>query len=149
MEDIQSFIHQKKKKAKKVRGKHSPISELVENELRILKIKKIYNLTDVNNSYIFEAKNYSNSPKKRYFLVISLVSQSSDFLAGIAKKFCKNNEGIKLIQYCIFLDSFRINLLALKELKTVRDYENSIALLLELRKNFRKKLMSIIEQLQF
>jgi len=119
--------------AKKVRGRHTPISEMVNNVPKTLKIKEIYNLQGkLKNIYLFIADNYTKKPKTRYFLVISLASQSSDFLASLAKEFAKRNN-LKLIQYSIFPKILRINLLLIKELIEIEDYSKSIQML----KNFR------------
>ena len=119
--------------AKKVRGRHTPISEIVNNVPKTLKIKEIYKLQGkLKNIYLFIANNYTKKPKMRYFLVISLASQSSDFLASLAKNFAKRNN-LKLIQYSIFPKILRINLLLIKELTEIEDYSKSIQML----KNFR------------
>jgi len=119
--------------AKKVRGRHTSISEMVNNVPKTLKIKEIYNLQGkLKNIYLFIADNYTKKPKTRYFLVISLASQSSDFLASLAKEFAKRNN-LKLIQYSIFPKILRINLLLIKELIEIEDYSKSIQML----KNFR------------
>ncbi|MFX1274217.1 MAG: hypothetical protein ACFFBP_00395 [Promethearchaeota archaeon] len=147
MEELKSFIKQITKNARKLRGKHSPLSEIVDDKPKILKIEKIYNIKEENNIFLFIVKHHSKIPKKRYFLTISMVSQSSDFLANLAKKYFKNDENIKLVQYCTFPETSRINLLVLKELKTPRDYESSLKYLIDSRKNYRKELMKIIDQL--
>jgi len=119
--------------AKKVRGRHTPISEIVNNVPKTLKIREIYKLQGkLKNIYLFIANNYTKKPKTRYFLVISLASQSSDFLASLAKNFAKRNN-LKLIQYSIFPKILRINLLLIKELTEIEDYSKSIQML----KNFR------------
>ncbi len=119
--------------AKKVRGRHTPISEIVNNVPKTLKIREIYKLQGkLKNIYLFKANNYTKKPKTRYFLVISLASQSSDFLASLAKNFAKRNN-LKLIQYSIFPKILRINLLLIKELTEIEDYSKSIQML----KNFR------------
>ncbi len=119
--------------AKKVRGRHTPISEIVNNVPKTLKIREIYKLQGkLKNIYLFKANNYTKKPKTRYFLVISLASQSSDFLVSLAKNFAKRNN-LKLIQYSIFPKILRINLLLIKELTEIEDYSKSIQML----KNFR------------
>lgn len=119
--------------AKKVRGRHTPISEIVNNVPKTLKIREIYKLQGkLKNIYLFIANNYTKKPKTRYFLVISLASQSSDFLVSLAKEFAKRNN-LKLIQYSIFPKNLRINLLLIKELTEIEDYSKSIQML----KNFR------------
>ena len=146
MEDLISFIKQKKKKAKKLRGKHSPLSELVDNTPKILKIENIYIIPESKNIILFIIKNHLKLPKKRIFLAISIASQSSDLLVNIAKKISKNNENIRLVQYSLYPDTSRVNLIAMSELLSPEDYEQSIDFLLELRIKYRKELISIAEK---
>ena len=148
MEDLDLFIKQVKKNAKKLRGKHSPISELVDNQIKVLKISNIYDLIVINHLYLFKVRNHSQLPKKRYFLSISIVSQSSDLLVNIAQNIFKNNEEIRLVQYSLYPETSRINLLALMELKTIGEYEDSVKTLVEFRKKYRKHLQIIVNKLQ-
>ena len=146
MEDLISFIKQKKKNGKKLRGKHSPLSELVDNVPKILKIEKIYILPESKNVILFIIKNHLKLPKKRIFLAISIASQSSDLLVNIAKNVSKNNENIRFVQYSLYPDTSRVNLIAMLELHTQGEYERSIDCLSELRKKYRKELISIAEK---
>jgi len=148
MEDLKSFLDQKRKRAKKIKGKHSPLSELINKEPKILKIEDIYSLSELDNLYLFIVKNYTKLPKKRYFLAISIASHSSDLLANIAKKFLKNYENIRLIQYSLYPDTLRVNLITLLELLTPEQYESSMKFLLDLRKKYRIELMSITDKMQ-
>ncbi|MFX1322965.1 MAG: hypothetical protein ACFFAQ_15110 [Promethearchaeota archaeon] len=121
------------KNAKKIKGRHTPISEMVNNVPKTLKVKDIYRLQgDLKNFYLFVSKNFNGNPKIRYFLVVSLASQSSDLLVSLAKNFAKRNN-LKLIQYSIFPKTLRINLLLIKELIEIEDFSKSIQIL----KNFR------------
>ena len=144
-EKMESFIKQNiGKSAKKIKGKHSPISEIVDKTPKILKIEKIFSLGErLKNLFIIVAENYTKQPKNRYFLAVLIASQSSDLLANLAKK--SIGEDIKLIQYCLYQKTSRVNLLALKELKSPKEYENTILLLQELRKTYRTKLMNLID----
>ncbi len=131
------------KNAKKLKGKFHPFSELVNSIPKILTIKKCYELKgQLKNFYLILVNNYSKKPKIRYFLAISLASQSSDFLVSLAKKYANEN-GLKLIQFSIYPKTFRINLLSLKELNNVEDYSFSLKLLKQFRKDFRKKLINL------
>ena len=131
------------KNAKKLKGKFAPFSESVNKTPKSLKIKAIYNLKEqLKNFFLIIVRNYSKQPKIRYFLAISLASQSSDFLVSLAKNFASKND-LKLIQYSIYPKTLRIPLLALKELKTVENYSNSIELLNAFRTNFQKTLVKL------
>jgi len=143
-EKFKSFLEEELiSDAIKLKGKFIPISESVENVLRRLTIKTIYDLSKIlKNFYFLTTKNYSKQPKFRYFLAINLASQSSDFLVSIAKDYAiKHN--LKLIQYSLFPENNRVSLLSLKEIKSVGDYSNSIEVLSNFRIEFRKKLEKI------
>ncbi|MFX1316200.1 MAG: hypothetical protein ACFE9T_10075 [Promethearchaeota archaeon] len=130
------------KNAKKLRGKYTPISEIVNDVPKTLKIKEIYELQGNNkNLYLIISNNYTKVPKIRYFLVVSLASQSSDFLVSLAKNFAKRNN-LKLIQYSIFPKTLRINLLLIKELNDVEDYSKSIQILKNFRIVFQNRLIN-------
>jgi len=131
------------KKSKKIRGKFSPISELIDNKAKIMKIMKLYDLGNViKNFYMFIVKNYSKQPKERYFLAVILASQSSDLLVNLAKDFAQKNS-LKLIQYAIDSNLSRISLISLKEIEKVEDYSISIDILNECRNNFLNTLSKI------
>jgi hypothetical protein len=139
-----SHIIQIIKNATKLKGKYLPITEESGEKSKILRIKALYNLTEIEkNFYLFLVRNYIKKPKLRYFLGISLASQSSDFLVSLVKDFATNN-ALKLIQYPIYPRSFRINLLLLRELKNVNDFSETINLFKELYKKYRKKIEKII-----
>ncbi|MFX0007036.1 MAG: hypothetical protein ACFFA7_04145 [Promethearchaeota archaeon] len=140
--DLKSFVKREfMKEAKKVRGKHSPISERVDNVPQSLKVKKIYDLNKKERySFLLITRNYNKKPKLRYFLAISLAYNSSDLLVQFARDFALKDD-LKLIQYSIFPKTLRIQLLLLKELKKVEDYANSINILKSNRKLFRSTLL--------
>ncbi len=146
MEDLISFIKQKKKKAKKIRGKHSTLSELVDRAPKILKIENIYIMPESNHHILFITKNHSRRPKKRIFLGISLASQSSDLLVNIAKKMSKNKENVRFVQYSLYPNTSRVNLIAMLEVLSSEEYEGSIDFLSELRRKYRKELISIADK---
>jgi hypothetical protein len=142
--DLKSFIKNELiKETKKVRGKHSPISELVDNVPQSLKVEKLYDLSKKEKyCFLFIVRNYSKKPKLRYFLAVSLAYNSSDLLVQFAREYALKND-LKLIQYSVFLKTLRIQLLLLKELKKIEDYANSINILKIYRKEFRGTLLKI------
>ncbi|MCK4286685.1 MAG: hypothetical protein KAX18_10810 [Candidatus Lokiarchaeota archaeon] len=143
-EDFESFIKSDIiHKIKKVRGKHPPIAENVENKPRSLSVKSIYDLNEnLKNFYFITLKNYSKKPKFRYFLVISFANHSSDLLVQLASKIVLKHH-LKLIQYSIYPKTLRIHLLCMKEIQKIKDYENSINVLKLIRKEFREKLVRL------
>jgi hypothetical protein len=129
--------------ALKLRGKFLPISESVRDARKKIKIKFIHDLSTIlKNFYLIVAKNYSSQPKVRYFLVINLASQSSDFLVNLARDYALNHN-LKLIQYSLFPETHRISLLSLKEIVSIEEYTNSIEILKNFRIEFRKTLDKI------
>jgi hypothetical protein len=131
------------KKFKKLRGKHAPISEAVNNVYNSLKIEKFYDLSEQKKHfYFFIAKNYSKQPKLRYFLAISIANNSSDLLVQLSREYAVQNK-IKVIQYSIFPKTLRIQLLLLKEIEKIEDYAIFLKKLNEIRKDFRSKLIKI------
>ena len=142
--DLKSFIKKEiSKNEKKLRGKHHPISEIVGDIPRSLKVKEIYDLSKNNKyCYLLVASNYTKQPKLRYFLAISLANNSSDLLVQLARDYAIKDD-LKLIQYSIFPKISRIQLLLLKEIKITKDYTHSISNLKNYRKEFRIKLAKI------
>ena len=131
------------KNFKSIRGKHSPISEIINNENKILVVQSIYDMnTNHKNFFFFNVKNHAKNPKYRYFLAISIANNSSDFLVQLASEFVIKGES-KLIQYSIYPKTLRIQLLLLKELENVEDYNNNIKILIRNRHDFRNKLVRI------
>jgi len=143
-EDFESFIKSDIiYKIKKVRGKHPPIAENIENKLRSLSVKSIYDLNEnLKNFYLITLKNYSKKPKFRYFLVISFANTSSDLLVQLAREIVLKHD-LKLIQYSIYPKTLRIHLLCMKEIQKIKDYEDSINVLKLIRKEFREKLVRL------
>lgn len=142
--DLSGFLQNKLiKKSKKLKGKFAPFSEITDNELRVLKINKIYDLSEkFKNLYLFIVKNYLKQPKERYFLAVSLASQSSDLLVSLANEFAQKNT-LKLVQYAINPKQLRVSLISLKEIENIEDYSFSVELLKEFRTNFRNMLVKI------
>jgi len=142
--DLKSFIkHEIIKEIKKIRGKHSPISEVVNNVSQSLRVEKIYDLSKKEKYYfLLITRNYNKQPKLRYFLAISLANNSSDLLVQFARDFVIKSD-LKLIQYSIFPKTLRIQLLLLKELKLIEDYANSIDKFKNYRKEFRSNLVKV------
>lgn len=131
-------------RAKKLKGKYPPISEIIDGKPRILKVQDIYEMKDeFQNYYLIKVRNYDKKPKFRYFLTIRLASQSSDLLVSIAKELIKGIKEIKLIQFAIYPKNLRVNLLSLKQIQSKNDFLNSVKLLRDLRINFRTKIDKI------
>ncbi|MHA1803512.1 MAG: hypothetical protein ACTSU4_03135 [Promethearchaeota archaeon] len=123
-----------------MRGKFPPISEIKEGIVKTWKIKSVHAIKSKKGVYLFTLKDPSNTPKTRYFLAIILASQSSDLLVLLAREEAIE-KGLKLIQYSIPLESFRVSLLSLKEIVAGEDeIEDLIKYLEKFRKVYRKKL---------
>lgn len=142
--DVKSFIKSNvTRRIKKVKGKHPPIAEFVENKPYSLSVKSIYDLSkDLKNFYFITLKNYSKQPKLRYFLVISFANNSSDLLVQLAREMVLKHD-LKLIQYSIYPNTLRIQLLCMKEIQKIKDYDKSINVLKLIRKEFREKLVKL------
>ncbi|MBY9006394.1 MAG: hypothetical protein KGD63_06520 [Candidatus Lokiarchaeota archaeon] len=136
-------IKELKNKGKKIKGKYPPISEIVNRDVKLLKIKNIYKINDeIPKLYLFHLRNYSNNPKQRYFIVYILASQSSDFIVHLAKELAINNN-LRLIQFCLHPKTYRVNLLLLKELKKSEDYSEIIEIFKKINKKFKDKMEGI------
>jgi len=126
--------------AKRLKNKYPPISENIKGVPKSLKIKKIYELKENHkNFYLIIAKNYSKKPRYRHFLAVLLASQSSDLLVSLAKGFSKEYN-LKLIQFSIYPQHFRVSLFSLKELNATDNISELINLLKEFRNKYRKEL---------
>ena len=129
--------------SKRLKNKYPPISENIKGVPKSLKIKKIYELKEnLKNLYLITVKNYSKKPRYRHFLAILLASQSSDLLVSLAKGFSKEHN-LKLIQFSIYPQHFRVSLFSLKELNTTDNFSESINLLKEFRNKYRKELENL------
>jgi len=144
LKELKMFIERNViKNMKKVRGKHAPIAEIIDNKFYNLTVKSIYDLKEkYKNLFLFIVKNYTKNPKLRYFLAYSLANNSSDFIVQLARDFAVKND-LKLIQYSIFPRALRIQLVSLKEIKKIEDYNTSNEILREFRKKFREKLVKL------
>ena len=132
------------KNARRLKNRYPPISEMIDAVRKVLKVEDLYELSkEYKNFYLIKVRNYKNIPKIRYFLTIVLASQSSDFLAIIAKDHIKEMDNINLIQFSIHPKNLRISLLALNELNNKDDFLNSVKLLRDLRIIFRKRIANI------
>ncbi len=128
------------KDAKRLKNKYPPISEKVNGIVKSLKIKDIYELKGNLQNFIFlTTKKVRNKPKYRYFLAISLASQSSDLLANLAKEYSKK-KNLKLIQFSLHPQHFRVGLFSLKEIENKDNLSEIIDILKEFRIFYRKNL---------
>ena len=126
--------------AKRLKNKYPPISEKVNRISKSLKVKEIYELKgDLNNFIFIATKNYSKQPKYRYFLAILLASQSSDLLVNLAKEYSKKNN-LRLIQFSLHPQHFRVGLFSLKEIENKDNLSEAIKLLKEFRILYRNNL---------
>ena len=149
-ENLQSYLKKEiLKDATRLKNKYPPISEKVNGVSKSLQIKSIYELKGNLNNFIFiTTKNYAKKPKYRYFLAISIATQSSDLLVSLAREFCKQN-GLKLIQFPIHPQHFRVGLFSLKEILNKNSISETVDLLKEFRIIYRKdleKLTKLIER---
>lgn len=136
---LEEFIESLQNRAVKVGGNHNPISEIVKKQRRKLKVKKIYCLKrPLKGLYLFIVRNYKKPPKYRYFIALSLAGQSSDFLVYLGKDFALQHQ-VKLIQYGVYPEHNRVNLLALKEIIEVEDFEKILSILKKFRKVLKKR----------
>jgi len=147
--DLKDFIEKKAvKNAKRLKGKHFPISEIVDAVPKCLRVKNIYRVEQqFKDIFLIVVKNHHKLPKIRYFLAVQLASQSSDLLARLARN-CAVKNDLKLIQYPIYPKTLRINLLALKELDSVQNFSKWIALLENFKNLFNQKLKKLNELLE-
>lgn len=128
---------------KKIKGKHAPIAEIVENMPRSFPIDSIYNINEIyKNFYLLVVKNYLKKPKFKYLLAVSIANNSSDLLVQLARN-SAIKYGLRLIQYSIYPKTLRIHLLSLKEIKNPSDYKSSVEVLKAIRKEVRDKLVRL------
>ncbi len=149
-ENLQHYLKKEiLKDAKRLKNKYPPISEKVNGVSKSLKIKSIYELKGNLNNFIFiTTKNHNKNPKHKYFLAILLASQSSDLLVGLAKEFSKKNR-LKLIQFSLHPQHFRVGLFSMKEMHGKDNFSEAVNLLKEFRVLYRKdleKLGKLIER---
>ncbi|MFX1453917.1 MAG: hypothetical protein ACFFDB_00945 [Promethearchaeota archaeon] len=131
-------------KTKKLKGKHSPIAQIVDNKPQSLPVVAIYDLNrTLKNFFLIILKNYAKKPKLRYFLTISIANNSSDFLVVLAREFALKHN-LKLIQYSIYPKTLRTQLLCMKEIENQEDYDNSVKILKSIYTEFREKLKNLV-----
>jgi len=142
--DLNSFIEKEViKGTKNVKGKKVAIAEIIDNTIISLPVKSIYDMDEIiKKCYFFIVKNHAKQPKFRYFLTISLANNSSDLMVQLAQEFARKN-GLKLIQYSIYPKTVRSQLLSMKEIKKIEDYNDSIEVLKKARNEFRKRLVAL------
>jgi len=141
---LNSFIEKEViKGTKNVKGKKVAIAEIIDNTIISLPVKSIYDMDEIiKKCYFFIVKNHAKQPKFRYFLTISLANNSSDLMVQLAQEFARKN-GLKLIQYSIYPKTVRSQLLSMKEIKKIEDYNDSIEVLKKARNEFRKRLVAL------
>jgi hypothetical protein len=128
----------------KLKYKYPPISELVNDNQKILKVRKILKLREEFKEILFiKVQNYNKTPKNRFFLAILLANQSSDLLVILAKNQNNFMKDFKLIQYPIYPQFHRIGLLCLIEIIDFNQISASLQSLKEFKSLFRKKLETL------
>ena len=142
--ELKSFVESEViKDIKKIRGKKAPIAEIVDNTVLALPVKSIYDMNEmIKRFYFIILQSHLKQPKLRYFLTISLANNSSDLMVQLAQEFARKN-GLKLIQYSIYPKTVRTQLLSMKEIKKIEDYNDSIEVLKKARNEFRKRLVAL------
>ncbi len=131
------------KDLKKIKGKHAPITEIVENIPRSFPVNSIYDMSEIfKNFYLLVVRNYSKKPKFKYFLAVSIANNSSDLLVHLARS-SAIKYGLRLIQYSVYPKTLRIHLLSLKEIKNPSDYKSSVEVLKAISKEVRDKLVRL------
>ncbi len=139
--NFNGFIEELTIKAKKFKGKYPPISEVVNNEIKLLKIKNIYKIEEKSlKLYLFKIKDHKKKSKYRYFIGNVIASQSSDLLVNLVKNFAVN-KNFKLIQFCLHPNTYRVSLLSLIEINTAELYN-------EILDNFKKLTIIFKEKLK-
>jgi hypothetical protein len=132
-------------KATKLNHKYPPISDRIDDKLRVQKIKKIFQLKeDYQNFYLIITKLKNDNKEKKYYLALIVAVQSSDLLVKIAKKLVLNEEHIHLIQFPFHPKHFRVSLAFLRELEEFMDIDELKNKLNTLRTKFLMKLNNII-----
>jgi hypothetical protein len=129
----------------KLRNKYPPISERINDDILIQKIKKIFQLKeDFKNFYLIITKSKKNHNDIKYNLAILLAAQSSDLLVQIAKIVIQDQKNIRMLQFSIHPKHFRVSLILLKELDELTDIDEIKQLLIALRSKFLEKIGNII-----
>ena len=144
-ENLKAIVKSKLlKSATKLKFKYPPISELVNGNQNILKVKKIYKMREIETDFFFiTAHDQLKNPKIRLFFANLLANQSSDLLVLLAKSHAGFNKDFKLIQYPLYPHFQRIGLLCLIEITSRDQISNSLHSLKEFKDAFRKKIENI------
>ena len=146
-EELGSRIKEKLlKDSHRLKEKYPPLSYIINDTQLIFQINRLYELSgDLKQLYMIFAK--SKNGKLRYFICITLASQSSDFLVSLARKTIKDETSLRLLQFSLIPKHLRVNLLCLKEIEQEDDLQGSITLLKQVRSRFRKTLEKITSQM--
>ena len=132
-------------KATKLNNKYPPISDKIDDRLRVQKIEKIFQLKeDYQNFYLIITKPKNDNKEKKYYLALVVANQSSDLLVKIAKKLVSNEGHIQLIQFPFHPKHFRVSLAFLRELEEFMDIDELKNKLNSLRTKFLMKLNNLI-----
>ena len=146
-EELGSRIKEKLlKDSHRLKEKYPPLSYIINDTQLIFQINRLYELSgDLKQLYMIFAK--SKNGKLRYFICITLASQSSDFLVSLARKTIKDETSLRLLQFSLIPKHLRVNLLCLKEIEHEDDLQGIITLLKQVRSRFRKTLENITSQM--
>ncbi len=142
-DNLEEFIETIKEDTAKLKGRFPAISEKVKNERKGLKVKDIFRLPK-KDFYLIVVKHYDKPPKYRYFIALSLARQSSDLLVSLVKDFALQHD-LKLIQYGIYPRHNRVNLLSLRELAVVEEYEGILNIFEQFRYTFKSRIEKLKE----
>ena len=134
------------KNSVKTKEKYPPLSDMIKENRITFQIKKLFILSgDLKHFYVINAK--SSNGDIKFFLCISLASQSSDFLVRLARPIIKEQLNLRLLQFSIFPKHMRVNLLCLKEIKVEEEISEDIDMLKQVRKKFLKSLEKLLSQI--
>ncbi|MHA1669124.1 MAG: hypothetical protein ACTSV5_00965 [Promethearchaeota archaeon] len=137
------------KDSHKLKEKYPPLSYIIKGTLLTLQINRLYELSgDLRQFYIiFTKSKKSKNGNLKYFICITLASQSSDFLVSLARTTIKDETSLRLLQFSLIPKHLRVNLLCLKEIEHEDDLQGIINLLKQVRSRFRKTLEKITSQM--
>ncbi len=133
-------------KGTKLKYKYPSISERLNGNIIIQKIKNIYQLKDeFKNFFLIITKEKKKQKRNKYYLAILLATQSSDLLVKIAKKIIQEQKNIRILQFSIHPKHFRVSLILLIELDEFTGINETKELLKKLRSNFIEILNNFIK----
>lgn len=143
-ENLEKRIDNILEDAEKLKSKLPNLSRTVHGKQVILKIKSIHSFMKKDSRFfLFQVRNYKKTPKYLYFLGKRLVSQSSDLIVLLAKEFAIGHD-IQLVQFPLYIQTRRVNLLALKRLPDGNSYPEIV----ELLNSYRAKLLRKMEKIK-